>query len=44
MAHSAPNLVWFRQVDKEDIALVGGKGANLGEMTKSASRFLKDLL
>ncbi len=27
-------LVWFEDVDKEDIALVGGKGANLGEMTK----------
>ncbi|OGH11477.1 MAG: phosphoenolpyruvate synthase [Candidatus Levybacteria bacterium RIFCSPLOWO2_01_FULL_36_13] len=35
MAHSAPNLVWFRQVDKEDIALVGGKGANLGEITRA---------
>lgn len=28
-------VVWFHQVDKEDIALVGGKGANLGEMTKA---------
>lgn len=28
-------VVWFREVDKEDIALVGGKGANLGEMTKA---------
>lgn len=28
-------VVWFDQVDKEDIALVGGKGANLGEMTKA---------
>jgi len=26
------NILWFRQIDKEDIALVGGKGANLGEM------------
>ncbi len=26
--------MWFREVDKQDIALVGGKGANLGEMTK----------
>ena len=25
-------LVWFKDVDKDDIALVGGKGANLGEM------------
>ncbi len=28
-------IVWFNSVDKEDIALVGGKGANLGEMTKN---------
>lgn len=35
MAYSAQNLVWFKQVDKEDIALVGGKGANLGEITKA---------
>lgn len=27
-------VVWFDEVDKEDIAQVGGKGANLGEMTK----------
>ena len=26
------NILWFNQADKEDIALVGGKGANLGEM------------
>jgi len=25
-------IAWFNQVDKDDIALVGGKGANLGEM------------
>ena len=28
-------VVWFNEVDKEDIPLVGGKGANLGEMTKA---------
>lgn len=28
-------LVWFGDVGKEDIALVGGKGANLGEMTRA---------
>lgn len=28
-------VAWFREVDKEDIPLVGGKGANLGEMTKA---------
>ncbi len=27
-------VVWFKDVDKHDISLVGGKGANLGEMTK----------
>ena len=26
-------VLWFKQIDKEDGALVGGKGANLGEMT-----------
>lgn len=28
-------VVWFRDVDKRDIDTVGGKGANLGEMTKA---------
>ncbi len=28
-------VVWFKDVDKEDIPTVGGKGANLGEMTKA---------
>ena len=28
-------IVWFNEVTKEDIALVGGKGANLGEMTNA---------
>ena len=28
-------VVWFKDVDKEDIPLVGGKGANLGEMTQA---------
>ncbi len=32
----SPNkyLVWFKEVGKEDVALVGGKGANLGEMSQ----------
>jgi len=30
-----PYVVMFKEVDKEDIPLVGGKGANLGEMTKA---------
>ena len=25
-------ILWFNEVDKNDVALVGGKGANLGEM------------
>lgn len=29
------NTIWFNEVDREDIKLVGGKGANLGEMTKA---------
>ncbi len=28
-------VVWFKDVDREDIGIVGGKGANLGEMTKA---------
>jgi len=28
-------IVWFDQVAKQDIPLVGGKGANLGEMTRA---------
>ncbi len=28
-------VAWFEEVGKGDIALVGGKGANLGEMTKA---------
>ena len=30
-----PYVVWFKEIDKHDIPLVGGKGANLGEMTKA---------
>lgn len=30
-----PFVLWFSEVDKEDIPRVGGKGANLGEMTKA---------
>jgi pyruvate, water dikinase len=28
-------VVWFKDVDKDDIGIVGGKGANLGEMTQA---------
>src|SRR3990167_8471757 len=29
------SIVWFEEVDKNDVGLVGGKGANLGEMTRA---------
>ena len=32
------HVLWFDEVDKEDIPLVGGKGANLGEMRKEKFR------
>src|SRR4030066_739172 len=28
-------IVWFNEVNKNDVASVGGKGANLGEMTQA---------
>ena len=28
-------IVWFNEVGKDDVGLVGGKGANLGEMTQA---------
>lgn len=33
-----PIIAWFKEVTKEDIPLVGGKGANLGEMTRAGIR------
>lgn len=35
MSYSAHHIAWFSEVRKEDVALVGGKGANLGEMTSA---------
>ncbi|MBM3205511.1 phosphoenolpyruvate synthase, partial [Candidatus Shapirobacteria bacterium] len=32
MAKKTANILWFSQVNKNDVPLVGGKGANLGEM------------
>ena len=29
------NILWFREVHKDDTAIVGGKGANLGELTNA---------
>jgi len=28
-------VVWFDEVTKDDVSTVGGKGANLGEMTRA---------
>ena len=30
------SVVWFSEVGREDLALVGGKGANLGELTRAS--------
>jgi pyruvate,water dikinase len=35
MQKSNKAVVWFNEVTKKDIPLVGGKGANLGEMTNA---------
>ncbi len=35
MPNTAPHVVWFKDIGKADIPLVGGKGANLGEMTQA---------
>jgi pyruvate,water dikinase len=35
MAEGQKAIVWFNEVSKNDISLVGGKGANLGEMTNA---------
>lgn len=32
MARRSSSVLWFSEVDKDDVRLVGGKGANLGEM------------
>ena len=35
MPESYKTIVWFNEVNKDDVPLVGGKGANLGEMTRA---------
>ncbi|MFC1963620.1 phosphoenolpyruvate synthase [Chloroflexota bacterium] len=35
MRKERKDIVWFDEVDKMDLSLVGGKGANLGELTKA---------
>ena len=35
MRRTKKEIVWFKGVDKDDVGLVGGKGANLGEMVRA---------
>ena len=35
MSQGRKTIVWFNEVTKKDVPLVGGKGANLGEMTNA---------
>jgi len=35
MSEGRRAIVWFNEVTKDDVPLVGGKGANLGEMTRA---------
>ncbi len=35
MEQSKKAVVWFKEVTRKDVPLVGGKGANLGEMTNA---------
>ena len=35
MVSMAKSVVWFSEVGREDLGLVGGKGANLGELTRA---------
>ena len=34
MTKKTAHVLWFKDINKNDIPLVGGKGANLGEMVK----------
>ena len=35
MSRDAQTIVWFRNIGRGDVATAGGKGANLGEMTRA---------
>ncbi|MBW6441291.1 phosphoenolpyruvate synthase [Patescibacteria group bacterium] len=35
MNKKTAHILWFKEINKNDIPLVGGKGANLGEMVKA---------
>ena len=43
MPEKSSLLLWFKDVDKDDIPRVGGKGANLGEMTQAGFPVPRDL-
>ena len=36
MISISKSVVWFEEVGHEDLALVGGKGANLGELLRAS--------
>jgi len=42
MSTNTKNVLWFSEIGKEDIPLVGGKGANLGEMWNAGFLFPMD--
>ena len=35
MTSDSPHIAWFAEVGRDDVSLVGGKGANLGELTQA---------
>jgi pyruvate,water dikinase len=35
MANEMKNIYWFEELGKENLLQAGGKGANLGEMTRA---------
>ena len=35
MTSDSSHIAWFAEVGRDDVALVGGKGANLGELTQA---------
>ena len=35
MSYKYKYIKWFDEIDKNDVSIVGGKGANLGELTQA---------
>ena len=35
MTSDSSHIAWFAEVGRDDVSLVGGKGANLGELTQA---------